>query len=189
MRVFNVYFQGYEGVLCGSCAVGYGKKQAECRKCAEPRVTRFYIVCVALWSLVLLGVTIRNAVISFQEMEQVKSFWKQERNLQIIGEHAGGPNQATPPGFQYQQPQGTKLEKLCLFFISMPHVYHGHILSTSPVDLIPVVLVNYHHPCWGPYSCTRQPPFCLNIGRLISCRIAFYHLIVMNKSSSHLCMG
>ncbi|GMH44542.1 hypothetical protein BSKO_12494 [Bryopsis sp. KO-2023] len=55
--------EGYEGVLCGSCAKGYGRARAfECEKCISRQGAMAIFLIVLLWMVGVVGFLIRNAL-------------------------------------------------------------------------------------------------------------------------------
>ncbi|GMH40356.1 hypothetical protein BSKO_08260 [Bryopsis sp. KO-2023] len=72
---------GYRGILCGSCDDGFGKQHGNCKKCLGKSSSRFYIACAGFWSLILLGITIRSAMISISEMDQMTTFLEQAASV------------------------------------------------------------------------------------------------------------
>ena len=64
------------GVLCGSCEKEYGHLPGgQCEECKHSKEkTAFFIALVALWTLLLLGFTIRSALSSIRDMEEMKVY-------------------------------------------------------------------------------------------------------------------
>lgn len=66
--------QGYQGVLCGSCSPGYGHFEGgECMKCKGKKLTILFISLVALWTLGLLGFTIRSSLSSIRDFNEMRT--------------------------------------------------------------------------------------------------------------------
>ncbi|GMH36924.1 hypothetical protein BSKO_04797 [Bryopsis sp. KO-2023] len=66
---------GYMGVLCGSCSLGYGHfAGGECVKCNKSkRLTALFIFLVALWTLILLGFTIRSELSAIRDFNEMRT--------------------------------------------------------------------------------------------------------------------
>ncbi|CAD7697135.1 unnamed protein product [Ostreobium quekettii] len=70
--------EGYQGVLCGSCAPGFGHLPGgECTVCDKTRGEIVFIVfLVALWTFLLLAIAIRSALSSIRNLEEM-TVWQQ----------------------------------------------------------------------------------------------------------------
>jgi len=106
--------QGYKDVLCGSCASGYGHKPGgECVECHGSVASYLIVFLVALWQLVLLGFTIRSALASIRDMQDMRA---------IVAQH-NGDLRAFPKSYQNKLPptpsssyksQSTNSREICL---------------------------------------------------------------------------
>lgn len=84
---------GYEGPLCGACEEGYGRTDGKtCEKCSSRSGTAAVVFLLAIWQLLLLSVTIRSALVSIRDMNQM---------MTIIGQStpavSGGTSVSTAP--------------------------------------------------------------------------------------------
>eukprot|EP00210_Caulerpa_lentillifera_P006197 g5921.t1 len=77
--------EGYEGPLCGSCADGYGRTSTKvCKKCVSKSSTASVVVMLAFWQLILLSITLRSALVSIKDMNQMLIFIEQSANTGVV---------------------------------------------------------------------------------------------------------
>ena len=70
---------GYEGPLCGSCSDGYGNADGKtCVKCSSKSVTAAVISLLGVWQLIFLAITIRSALVSIRDMNQMMVIAQQQ---------------------------------------------------------------------------------------------------------------
>eukprot|EP00210_Caulerpa_lentillifera_P007342 g7018.t1 len=87
--------KGYKDVLCGSCDSEYGHKPGGvCIECRGSLTTYVIVTVVALWQLVLLGFTIRSALASIRDMQDMRA---------IMVQH-NGDLRAFPKSYQNKLP-------------------------------------------------------------------------------------
>ena len=70
---------GYEGPLCGSCTDGYGNADGKtCVKCSSKSITAAVISLLGVWQLIFLAITIRSALVSIRDMNQMMVIAQQQ---------------------------------------------------------------------------------------------------------------
>ena len=73
---------GYEGPLCGSCTDGYGNADGKtCVKCSSKSITAAVIFLLGVWQLIFLSITIRSALVSIRDMNQMMAIAQQQAIL------------------------------------------------------------------------------------------------------------
>ena len=76
---------GYEGPLCGSCSDGYGNADGKtCVKCNSKSVTAAVIFLLGVWQLIFLAITIRSALVSIRDMNQMMAIAQQQAIMAAV---------------------------------------------------------------------------------------------------------
>ena len=70
---------GYKGPVCGSCQNGYGQLNGKsCVECRSRMITATVVFVVGLWQLAFLAITIRSALVSIRDMNQMMAVQQQQ---------------------------------------------------------------------------------------------------------------
>lgn len=84
---------GYEGPLCGSCQLGYGQANGKrCLRCRSRSAAIAIILFIALWQLFLISFTIRSALVSIRDMNQLIMIQHQQPSQCITTIAVSGPS-------------------------------------------------------------------------------------------------
>eukprot|EP00210_Caulerpa_lentillifera_P006048 g5780.t1 len=78
---------GYMGPLCGACEDGYGRTDGKtCGKCGSKSGTVAVVFLLSIWQLLLLSVTIRSALVSIRDMNQMMTIIGQNSTTGVSGQ-------------------------------------------------------------------------------------------------------
>ncbi|GMH39837.1 hypothetical protein BSKO_07741 [Bryopsis sp. KO-2023] len=111
-EVYPLCNEGYEGVLCGSCLPRYGHVGGgECADCGKRRsLNIFTIVLVAFWNLILMLFTIRSAMSSIRDLNEIHFMAEIQKKRALAGQGCVDPDSDQDDGSRAPPPTANKVD-------------------------------------------------------------------------------